>query len=658
LVLVALAAGGPARSIEPPHRVELLPAATPPRSGSDPIQLDVSGVDTSAILYVLLDGQDVTEFGSIEGEILTLAFGVPLAGGAHEISLLRQLPDGGLAEEGTWSIEVQQSEHLESAGLGLDVTHNLWVRVADGGVSDLPGRGSSDGAAKLNGSLATRHVRLSGQAPLLWDTQEESFDGDNATVGNWLLEASTAPADLRIGHQEAATSTLALDSFNRRGLSLALRSERLRTEVTGFSVRGTPLVGFHEGLGVHDDSNRVSGVQIHTQLAESETAELSVTGVWLTGESPDGGGSIAGTVGDNSVMEGSSWGLQGFGALFGRRVQASGGYAATRFDFGVGDREDEAWSVEVVLEPFPNLSVHELPLSWTVTADTSKIGTDYASLGNPSLLPDRRTSALRSESAWAGFALNAFLGRIEDDVNNADELARSRADAWSLEFSFSPAELLGGERRGWLRWLGMPTLWGSYRYDRLKPVSSPAGFDTGLLANTRTDSGSAILAFQYDSWSWSVGHTLIDTDDRTPAGISSVIRTTELRADTALGDVALGIGLQLNTTDLDGPPDVSTLLVAFTMSTPLLTDRLRFTSDVSIDRGWDTADTEDRVGVVVNGAFDWTAIEAAQSHPGLVLSLLGSYQGLRDDVTSGLDQDAYQLYLRASLTWPVILGSL
>jgi len=44
-------------------------------------------------------------------------------------------------------------------------------------------------------------------------------------------------------------------------------------------------------------------------------------------------------------------GLQAFGALFDRRVEASGDGAATRSDFGAGYREDDAWSVQVVLEP-------------------------------------------------------------------------------------------------------------------------------------------------------------------------------------------------------------------------------------------------------------------------------------------------------------------
>jgi len=650
---MAVAASGSA------HAAALLPVPSTPRSGSDPIQIELSDIEPDAALFVLLDGQDVTGFGAIDGVILTVALAVPLAGGDHEVSLLRQLPGGQLAVAGAWTVEVRQSERFETAGFGLDASHNLWVRADEGDTSGLPHRVTSDGAAELRGIAEGRDLRVSGTAPLLWDTLEESFGGDNATVGDWLLEASTAPVDARVGHQEAATSTLALDAFNRRGLSLALRSERLRSELTGFSVRGTPVVGYHDGFGVHEESNRVNGLQLYTRLAESESLELAVTGVWLTGESPDGGSVLSGTVGDDSGMDGTSWGMQGAGSLFGRRVQASGGYASTWADYGEGDREDDAWSVEVLLDPFPNLLVRELPLSWTLTGDASRIGTDFASLGNPSLLPDRSTGALRSTSSWAGLSLTAYLGRIEDDVHHDHEIPRSRADAWSLELAFSPAELLGGERRGWLRWLGMPMLWGSYRYDRLEPVSIPAAFaDPGLLADTRTDTGSGTLAFQYDRWSWSIGYTRIDTEDRSLAAASSVVQMTELRADGIIGEVALGAGLQVNTTDQSGAPNLSDVLVTFHVNTPLLTDRVRFNADLTVDRGWDSKDTADRISVVANGGIDWTVVEAAQRHPGLVLSVLGSYQGLRDDVVSGADQDAFQLYLRATLAWPVILGSL
>gem|GEM_PF-3901432 len=333
---MAVAASGSA------HAAALLPVPSTPRSGSDPIQIELSDIEPDAALFVLLDGQDVTGFGAIDGVILTVALAVPLAGGDHEVSLLRQLPGGQLAVAGAWTVEVRQSERFETAGFGLDASHNLWVRADEGDTSGLPHRVTSDGAAELRGIAEGRDLRVSGTAPLLWDTLEESFGGDNATVGDWLLEASTAPVDARVGHQEAATSTLALDAFNRRGLSLALRSERLRSELTGFSVRGTPVVGYHDGFGVHEESNRVNGLQLYTRLAESESLELAVTGVWLTGESPDGGSVLSGTVGDDSGMDGTSWGMQGAGSLFGRRVQASGGYASTWADYGEGDREDDA----------------------------------------------------------------------------------------------------------------------------------------------------------------------------------------------------------------------------------------------------------------------------------------------------------------------------
>ena len=73
---------------------------------------------------------------------------------------------------------------------------------------------------------------MSGHAPFMWDTVDENFAGDDATVGDWLIEASTGPANLRVGHQQAATSTLAMDAFNRRGLSLAISPKSMEESPT------------------------------------------------------------------------------------------------------------------------------------------------------------------------------------------------------------------------------------------------------------------------------------------------------------------------------------------------------------------------------------------------------------------------------------------
>ena len=642
---------------------ELQPAPGGSRAASDPIQLELHAVpdDVFDRLYVLLDSVDVTEFAAVEGNVVTISLSVPISGGVHQLSLVELQDNGDIVVMGSWTLEVRQSARLEAWGLRVNVTQNLWTRIDESDTPMLPERVTADGAANLEGMLQNDGIQLTGRAQFLWDSLEENLDDDNGSVGDWLIEGSGGPATLRVGHHELPHSTLALDRFNRRGLSLEFNAEKLRTSLAGFSFRGTPLVGFHEGFGVHDDSNRVSGIELNSRPLEEEWGRLDVTGVWLTGKSPDNGSLLSGTVGDDSVMDGSSWAFQGYTSLFGDRIQAAGGFSRSRSDFAGGgsSRTGDAQSFQLTVDPFPELVVYERPLLWTTTFDDSKIGDNYASLGNAGLLPDRRTRAIRSALYWAGFDLTFYAGRIEDDVNNRAAVPRARAETWSIETSFTPAELLDGERPGALAWLGMPTLWGSFRRDKLEPRHVPSSFPSrDLLADTLTDSGSVLLDFQHDRWSWGVGYTIIDVDDKTTARASSVLQQTEIRADATLGEVTLGGRFQLDQTQLTGAPDPTNYLLSFFVSTPIYRDRVYFTGDVSVNRSEATGNSVDQVSIASNLSIDWTAIEAAELRPGLMLSFLGRYQGFDDDVNSGVDQDAYQLYLRATLSWSSLWGAL
>lgn len=645
------------------HAVDLIEMEGGVRTGSDPIQVHIGGTDPAAVLYLMVDGLDVSEFAQIDGDVVTLLLSAPLSGGPHEVSLVRQLEDGSLLTEGAWSIEVQQTGRFDKLGLGMDITQNLWGRIQANDTRFTPEKVTGDGSAQVRAEVEKDGFYFSGQAPFLWDSLQENFLDENGTVGDWLLRAGYGggygSGELRLGHQQVGPPTLAMDAFNRRGVGLELRSERLRSEVTGFSLRGTPLIGFFEGIGLSQEDDRVSGVQVHSTPIQHEQAEIELTGVWLKGMAPDTGSPLSGTVGADSVVDGSAWGINGSAALLGRRLLASGGYAKSQWDLGLGDAVDDAWSLQVVLDPFPELYALEYPLSWQVNADASAIGTDFFSLANPSLLADRRTTAFRSQVSWAGLFLSAYGGRIEDNVNGIDELPTVRADATSIELSVTPADLLGGERRSVLRWLGMPTLFGSYRFDRVKPNEIPAGFpEPDRLTDTRTYSATGGLSFQYDQWSWSLGHNYIDTDDTSPEDFDTTVQQSEVRADGLIGPVALGGGVTFDWSRLSGLPNPRNLLVMFNVRTPVWPEHVYFSGDVTFNHDFDSNDTQKRYGIVANGSIDWTALEAAEWYPGIVLSFVGSYQGTTDVITPTSDRDAYQLYLRATLAWPVILGAL
>ena len=640
----------------------LPPASGEIRSPNDPIQLDLAGLQPDLLnrLYILIDAIDVTEFASIGGDVVTVALAVPLGSGAHEIELVELSVDGSLIVRGTWTVEIRRSGRFESAFLNANVTQNLTVRVADGNISDLPHRVQADGAADIEAAVDTGDFRAEGTAPFLWNTLEEVLAGDTGTVGPFLLTGEAGPATLRIGHHEPGPPSMALNAFNRRGLSLSLESERLRSSVTGFSLHGSQLVGLRGGLGVGDSDDRVSGVLGHVRALEGSQGSLDVTGVYLTGRAPQLGSFLSGAVGDSNVMEGSSWSVRAQADALEGRISALAEYAQTRSDFDGNSPslKDGAHWVEFAVVPFPELQVREYPLSWRLTFNESQVGALFQSLGNPLLTQGRNTIGGTSDLYLAGLVLNAYGQYWWEDVVDDDIQPRMRSSAWGFDTSFTPADLLGGERRGALRWLGMPSFEGSYYAEHLEPHAIPTSFgDPGVLPHIFTQVGGAGLSFQYDRASWSIVYQIIDNDDRTAADFDTTLHQLTLRANAPLGD-ALSVApfIQLAEEKRNDAADFMNLLAGLGVEASMIPERLGARVDVAFSRTRLTDRSVNLYDVVCSGSIDWRAIPALGNRPGLLLSLLGAYQGLTDRVFPAADVDAYQVFVRATLSWPVALG--
>jgi hypothetical protein len=165
------------------------------------------------------------------------------------------------------------------------------------------------------------------------------------------------------------------------------------------------------------------------------------------------------------------------------------------------------------------------------------------------------------------------------------------------------------------------------------------------------------LSFQYDQWSWSISHTYIDSDDRTPYDDDSQLYEGQIRADAYVGEYSVGTGLQLSTTDYTQVADPTNITVSFNVGGPVWRDRVYFNGDLSYTVDTDSADSVDSNNLISNATIDWIAIQPENNLPGLTLSALGSYQG-REDHVQHSEQNAFQLYLRATLSWPVLWGKM
>lgn len=642
---------------------ELRPPASEIRAPRDPIEISLEGAPDElleAALFVAIDGLDVTEFTRVEGGVLVVRIEVPLKRGRHTLELTRETLGGGIDELASWVFVVPVSPHFERAEASLDLTQNLTVRIADGEFPDLPPRVSGDGGADLRIDLEQRSFGLEGQAPFVWTSLEENLDGSNVEIGDFLLAARAGPGTLRAGHQEVGAPTLAMADFDRRGLSLAIDLERARSTLSGFSLHGAPLTGFAGGSGVGDPDNRVSGVQIESRPLERSWGFLDLTGVWATGQASDDGRGVSGNAGDASELDGSAWALRGRASVLGERISVLGEYAETRSRYeNTPEVRDDAHWFELTLDPFRELYVREQALRWTATLSQSNIGTFFNSVANPGLQSDIRALTARTEVNFAGLRFGANGGREEDNTADLESVPRTRADLWGVEFSYSPAILLAGERPGVLRWLGMPNLQGSFRYERREPVRIPESFDDpSVLVNTRTREGYANIGFDLTHWSWWVGYRIVDRDDLSLAADSSLFQQTEIAALFSLLDDALSLSprIQLDRETNEGGADFDSALGALDVYASLIPRRLDASVNLSVERSVTSDDLLDAWNVYCGGEVGWNVVEATQNQPGLRLAVLGNYQGLDDSVTPQSDFNAYQVFVRVTFGWPASFG--
>jgi hypothetical protein len=240
----------------------------------------------------------------------------------------------------------------------------------------------------------------------------------------------------------------------------------------------------------------------------------------------------------------------------------------------------------------------------------------------------------------------------------------------------------------------MPTLEAFYAWEDVKPDAIPAGYPgelperparypgelpdklaehPGELPSKLTQQGYVGLSFGYDTWSWSVGHTIIDFNDRTSLGRSSRTNRTEVRAYVPLRDcVTLSPSVQAEWVKYHRVSDSTNILVGMRVDGTAIPDRLEGSVAASYVRFFTNNRLFDEHTVDVTGQIDWTAVKAKNNLPGLTFSILGSYQGVEDDAVRGAvrgadggavrgadwgaDRDLFQVFLRATLDWPVAFG--
>ncbi|MCP5058588.1 MAG: hypothetical protein GY937_17950 [bacterium] len=606
-----------------------------------------------------------------------------------------------------------------SGSVDVEVTRRMADHHAEGAPERLQVRGAANLQGSLRGDdweaqgyLPVLFDRSAGFA------SSGSFEQRDWDLGAYLFQGRKGPFGARVGHFSPDPPSLILEGFHRRGVSASVQYAPLRSSLTAWSLRADPITGFREGFGLGDRDRRVSGLTVQGQPVEIPGGVLDLAATYLRGRTGTGSISAGVSERDIRLLEsGTAWSVRADGSFFDSRLRLRGEYARTRYDpfvniVGTSERDD-AWSVLLGLAPWQNLMLLEFPVQLEAELEFREVGRLFRSIANPGAPVDRFLQQIRLGSSWAGLQGSVLFGRERDNVEDLEFLPRFRTDIFDAQLSWSPYFQTPPETL-WRKLLGQPYVQVGWTRERLKPTHSPESEDVlgaRILAREQTvitdDLGAVIQSFpgaafldptagllgsaalvpsndffdpfvglpvfvfsdrsfrttavafgsSYDRGSWSVTHTVLRFEDNTRQDPDSRTDLSGVNGSVYIGSrTNLSLSLQRQREKFEDLGfQRTTWLGSLNLNAQIVPEVLDGSFTASLTRSRDSVSSVDSRFTTLSGRMDWHAWQARPTRPGLTLSLFGVWTDLHDSVNRTLAVSSFQVFLQATLRWPVQL---
>lgn len=617
----------------------------------------------------VIDGLDVTQFARREGDRWILEFPAELAYGEHAFTVYWL--EAGQERQRSFPVPVLPPERGRlDANAYVDA--QLSDRVADNAFR-IPGdvdRAEGTGAIQLATELSRGPLSFSAGAPLFYDSAgREGALGRRWDAGDYLGVLRFGPVALSAGQHAPAPSSLLLQGFYRRGLSLRLEGPQ-GTFLSPFLFHTEPVTGLRETFGIEDEDQRLRGMSLGSDGVRLPRGlgTLAVSATWIRAAGGEGGAATAGLGLESLTERGEGWDLGFDLQLLEDRVRLGGEWARTRFDFdgggGAAPERDGAWMFYARVVPLQGTRVFDRPVVASLEYEERFSGYFFRSLGNPGAPADLHTRNARATLSWWGFTLDLSHARVGDNQDGNEEQLTYRDDTWAIDATFQP---MGGGEAAWRRWLGNPVLQAGWSRQRTKPIANvveeievvdPVSMMTFIYLvpdpyNQTVRTEYAAAGSSYERWSWSASHTRIRSDDATGLDQDVISKSTGGQIDLRLHPrLSLSANLQRDVTRLRDPA-LKTTSKLYGGSLQLVA--LPGTLDASLRADWtQTQDSERSIDVrtwTFTAYASWHVIAPQGARPGLTLTALGTYQDVIDEVNRPFSTDAYQAFLRAELRW-------
>ncbi|MGE5131099.1 MAG: hypothetical protein ACM3IK_15815 [Sphingomonadaceae bacterium] len=630
-----------------------------------PLRIRVTGIpqDVPAHLAVELDDIDVTSLAALDGSDIVITPAQPIAFGAHTLRLVEYTPDGGIAERGAWSFEIRESAAFRQAQLQVNATANATQRVAEHNANTTMARLQGNGSAQLQGAVANEDWQAQGAASILANSQSNQLPRHegNIDIGQYLLQAQRGAVSGRIGDQAAiAPDSLVMQGFARRGVSADVVSDGV-ARLTGFSVHTTPLAGSDNMTGVGDANNRVDGAVATLNPVTGRPELLALSGTYVDGEGTSVNG--AGVAGTTQAFGGHAGSVVADSQLFDKLLRLRGEYADSSYDFdGVGTgleaQSGHAYSALANYTPWHSMMVAGQPLVWNVGGEKRVLSTFFRSPANPAAIADRNMGQAFTALNWYGLSAQASAGREHDNVDKLPLLPTTETTQQAYALSYVPvlaAPPPGGQLP--THWFGQPSLNASYTDLKKDLTDNPGALPLAIGPLHKTTNLLLGAQFQYQAWSWGLGHNRID--DRDFAGFVPDTVTTSDRVQIAylIAKLNLGASLQHDQTDNTMSGTLGQAVVGgITLGYPF-TNRVTSSLAYTVRHAWADQPALDQITSDTTAALNWVVVPAKELHPGLSLGVDGSYHDCRDKLagtasaTFGACLTSYQAFLRLGISW-------
>lgn len=651
--------------VQPALSADWTPQLSIPAKGSygpsDAIQIVLPKLSYELLQRLTLELDDIDVTGLATREPHRLVFTPPQAmtWGQHHLRLVEHTPDGDIIERGVWTLEVRKNSRFREAEFDSHVTLNLVQRIADADLVNAPKRTQTNAGAQLRGAIANNDWRVSGNADVLYNSQEAQMPLANNSMGmgTYLLTGSAGRFSVNAGHHNAVPDSLIMQNYTQRGVSASVSSAETGTSLTGFGVSTEDIAVTQEGSDSGEVHSRIKGVTATAHPVSSDRDALLVAATYLSGV---GANQISiGAGGDTTVTSGRAGGLIADGNLIEKHVRLRGEYAATEFDFdgpdsGSPPEHDQAYSAVAIYTPWHQLAVKNQPMAISVGVENKRIGTFFRSPAAPSASTDRE--GIRGFASFDWFGLNAqlSLGHETDNVNDLTLLPRTQAKQGVVALTYAPLQIPTPE--GQLpspAWYGQPIYNITYADMDQVVKKAAATLASGALHATRYTTLSAM--FNYTTWNWSISHTYGKDDDFINAAPDTESRMTQLSTYVRLGEKFwINPGVQFSEVanrdnrNLDSDTTTAGLNLGYAYSQKISSNLGYSVNRQHVNDGSTNTRSHDLIG-----DLSWMLQPAQGRKPGITLALEGQHHDTEDRVTSSNDQNYYQVFLKISVAWQV-----